>query len=434
MEHDMRHHHNNMKRFQHDRLGMFIHWGIYSMVAKNEWCMMREKMSIKEYQVLIDNFYPDMFDPAEWAAIARKAGMKYMVFTAKHHDGFCMWDTAYTDYKITNTAFKRDILKEVIEAFRKEGIKIGLYYSISDWTHPDFLITKGSNHPAYELHPKEEAEKLNEGREMPRYCQYMRNQLTELLTQFGEITELWFDVSGIIDPVLCESQKTLELIRSLQPDIILNNRLNIPGSQDIVTPENYLREEDCVDAQGYSIPWEGCHTLGAAWGYNRDELSYSKGPLRCLEIIITQTSMNGNTLLNIGPTSRGYICNEEMKNLEFISHWMKYNARAIYGCGAAPKEFPRAPQFCRYTYNQQLNRLYIHVFHWPTQGMLALKGLKNRVKYAQTLHDGARVEIYKSQEQASNENLNPRYPPDSEILRVMSAPENMPIPVIECIL
>lgn len=426
--------HPDLSQWQDERFGMFIHWGIYSMVAKNEWCMMREKMTMESYQFLIDHFDPDLFEPREWARLAKSAGMKYVIFTTKHHDGFCMWDSQYTEYKITNTPFKRDALREIVEAFRDEGLRIGLYYSISDWTHPDFLITEGSNHAAYQLHPKEEAEKLNEGRDMSRYSQYMRNQVTELLTQFGEIIEFWFDVSGKISPVLCESEAMLDLIRSLQPNIILNNRLALPGSEDILTPENYLRDSDCIDSAGQHRAWEGCHTLSASWCYNRDELSYSKSPIRCLEILITQTSLNGNTLLNIGPTSRGYVCKEEREKLELISHWMKYNARSIYGCGAAPADLPPPPKDCRYTYNNKLNRLYLHILRWPSISQLPLHGLADRIQYAQTLHDGAQVEIIRTPPAVSNENLNPRYAEGAAHLRLMSEPDDMPVPVIECFL
>lgn len=426
--------HPDVTEWQHDRFGMFIHWGVYSMIAKQEWCMHREKMSMKDYQFLIDNFDPDLFDPTEWAKAAKKAGMKYVIFTTKHHDGFCMWDSAYTDYKITNTPYKKDILRQVVDAFRAEGIKIGLYYSISDWTQPDFLITEGSNHAALERCSPEEIEQMNDGRDMSRYCEYMRNQVTELLTDFGEIIEFWFDVSGLICPELCESEEMLKLIRKLQPNIILNNRLKLPGSEDILTPENYLRDADCYDEEGNSVPWEGCHTLSAAWCYNKDELSYSKTAFRCLEMLITQTSLNGNTLLNIGPTSRGYICKEEQEKLDFIAHWMKYNSRAIYGCGAAPKDLPAPPNDCRYTYNKKLNRLYIHLMRWPSIAQFALHGLGGRIKYAQTLHDGAMVEIIKVPDSVTNENLNPRFPKGAACLRLMSEPEDMPIPVIECFL
>ncbi len=410
---------------------MFIHWGVYSMYGINEWCRLRERITEDDYQFLIDNFDPDLFDPADWAARARRAGMKYVVFTTKHHDGFCMWDTKVTDYKITNSPAGRDLLREIVDAFRSEGIRIGLYYSISDWHHPDYLITADGNHALDHL-PADEIARLNAGRDMSRYARYMRDQVRELLTEYGEIVEFWFDVSGKIDPVACESEVMLRMIRELAPDIILNNRLGIPSAHDIETPEGYLRESDCVDAAGKSIPWEGCHCMTAAWGYNRDEKSYFKTPFRLLEILITQTSMNGNTLMNIGPTSRGYICDREVEILEYYAHWMKLNSRAVYGCGAAPASFPLPPRDCRYTYNKALNRLYVHLMRWPT-GNLVLPGLAGRVKYAQLLCDGTRMQPVKA-DSPTNENLNPRITPGAHALRLMDAPENMPIPVIELFL
>jgi alpha-L-fucosidase len=210
--------------------------------------------------------------------------------------------------------------------------------------------------------------------------------------------------------------------------------LNLEGSEDILTPENYLRDADCLDDNGDSIPWEGCHTLSASWCYNKDELSYSKSAFRCLEMLITQTSLNGNTLLNIGPTSRGYICREEIEKLEYIAQWMKFNSRSIYECGAAPKDFPPPPQDCRYTYNKKLNRLYIHFMRWPTIAQVALHGLGGRIKYAQTLHDGAMVDIIKTPENITNENLNPRFPEGAACLRLMSESAEAAITVIECFL
>ncbi len=422
--------HGDLTQFQKDRFGMFIHWGVYSMYGINEWCRRWERISEEDYQFLIDNFNPDLFNPAEWARAAKDAGMKYVVFTTKHHDGFCMWDTKFTDYKVTNSPCRRDLLKEVVAAFRAEGLRIGLYYSITDWHHPDFLISDGGNHALDNLPPAEIA-KLNEGRDMSRYAKYMRDQVRELLTEFGEIVEFWFDVSGKICPVECESEEMLKLLRSLQPHLILNNRLALPDSHDILTPEGYVRDSDCVDKDGNSVPWEGCHCMTAAWGYNRDEKSYFKTPFRCLEILITQTSMNGNTLMNIGPTSRGYVCDREMEILGYYAHWMKYNSRSIYGCAAAPKEL-HPPADCRYTYNRELKRLYIHLMRWPT-GNLVLHGLADRVKYAQLLCDGTRMQIIKA-DKPDSDNPNPRIPSDAVGLRLMSAPENMPIPVIEVFL
>jgi alpha-L-fucosidase len=417
----------NFARFTHDRLGMFIHWGVYAMHATHEWCHYYQKMTPEAYQEMVDHFDPDMFEPQEWARMARRAGMKYVIFTTKHHDGFCMWDTAHTDYNVTNTKAGRDLLREIVDAFRAEGLEVGLYYSISDWYHPDFIIDDSHS---FRYLPEAEIAALNEGRDMVRYAQFMRDQVRELLTNYGEIVEFWFDISGPIDPVTCESQAMLEMIRSLQPHIILNNRLALPGAEDILTPENYLRDSDCLDDQGNSVPWEGCHTMTASWCYNRDEKSYFKSPFRCLEILVTQTSLNGNTLMNIGPTSRGYLCDREREILDLYAHWMKFNARSIYGCGKAPDDIPPAPNDCRYTYNAERNCLYLHLMRWPTLGNLILHGLEGRVKYAQLLCDGSYINM-KHPPAGTNENLNPRFPEGSISLSLMSEPENMPIPVIE---
>ena len=420
--------HGDVVQFQKDRFGLFIHWGVYAMIGINEWCRRGERISEEDYQFLIDNFNPDLFDPVAWARAATAAGMKYVVIVTKHHDGFCMWDTTFTDYKVTNSPCRRDLLKEMVAAFRAEGLRIGLYYSISDWHHPDYLITEGANHALDHL-PAAEIAKLNQGRDMRRYAKYMRDQVRELLTQFGEIVEFWFDVSGKIDPIACESKKMLKLIRSLQPHVLLNNRLALPGAEDILTPEGYLRDSDCVDKDGNSVPWEGCHTLSAAWGYNRDEKSWFRTPFRCLEILVTQTSLNGNTLMNIGPTSRGCICDREMEILRLYANWMKFNGRSIYSCGAVPKEFPPPPNDCRYTYNRELNRLYIHLMRWPCPGTLVLRGLAGKIKYAQLLCDGTRIKLVEADK--PSDNPNPRIPADAAGLFLMDAPENMPIPVIE---
>ena len=181
---------NRMEWWRNDRFGMFIHWGIYSLPARHEWVQTNEKIPGDAYKKYFDNFNPDMYNPKEWAAYAKKAGMKYMVITAKHHDGFCLWDSKYTDYKATNTPAKRDVLKEMLDAFRAEGIRVGLYYSLIDWNHPDFTIDR--------LHPlsrRDDIAELNKNRDMNRYRKYMKDQLRELLTNYGRIDELFLDFS-----------------------------------------------------------------------------------------------------------------------------------------------------------------------------------------------------------------------------------------------
>ena len=223
------------KWFVKDRFGMFIHWGLYSMPARHEWIRHNEEIKDEDYQKYFERFNPDLFDPKAWAKAAREAGMKYFVITTKHHEGFCMWDTKYTDYKVTNTPAKRDLLREVVDAFRAEGIRVGFYYSLIDWHHPDFILDNRVG--PYRNLSDEERKKKNEGRDMKRYAEYMRNQVRELLTNYGKIDILWFDFSYPSkdgDPEHgkgqneWESEELVRMIRSLQPDIILDNRLDLP--------------------------------------------------------------------------------------------------------------------------------------------------------------------------------------------------------------
>ena len=176
--------------FTHDRFGMFIHWGLYSMAARHEWVKNRECTPEDHYQLYFENFNPDLYDAKEWARQAKAAGMKYAVMTTKHHEGFCMFDSQYTDYKCTNTPAGRDLIREYVDAFRAEGLHIGFYYSLIDWHHPDFPIDP--------LHPRRndpDAFEQNQGRDMHKYAEYMRNQVRELLTNYGKIDILWFDFS-----------------------------------------------------------------------------------------------------------------------------------------------------------------------------------------------------------------------------------------------
>ncbi len=378
--------------FVQDRFGMFIHWGLYSMPARHEWVRHREEITDEDYQIYFELFNPDLFDPHEWARTARRAGMKYVVFTTKHHEGFCMWDTRYTDYKITNTPYGKDILREVVDAFRAEGIHIGFYYSLLDWHHPDYVLDRHVG--PYRNAPN--LEELNRGRDMSRYAEYMRNQVTELLTSYGKIDVLWFDFSypcedgsgkGCKD---WESEKLIRLVRSLQPDIMVDNRLDLPGSGDIVTPEQYLPSSQLKDAEGNPVVWEGCHTMSGSWGYHRDEADF-KSPRQCIDLLINHVSRGGNFLMNIGPTSRGMISVSTRERLEAYAEWMKYNSRSIYGCGVAPEEWPTPPN-CRYTWNPKTKRLYVHLMDYPFK-FLSLPGLAGRIRYAQFLSDGSELEV-----------------------------------------
>lgn len=399
--------HGNPEWFQKSRFGMFIHWGLYSMGARHEWLMHNEKLSASDYQKYFDRFEPDLFDPAAWAAAANAAGMKYFVITAKHHDGFCMWDTVYSNYKVTNTPARRDLLREIIDAFRAAGLRVGIYYSLLDWHHPDFVID--NIYGPYRELPEEERKEKNKKRDMRRYAQYMRNQVTELLTLYGKIDLIWFDFSYAWHPdtpadpekgkghCQWESEALLATVRSLQPDILVNDRLDLPGSGDFYTPEQRLPEPGEAQEQGKPEVWESCQTFSGSWGYFRDELTW-KSAGQCIDMLINCVSRGGNLLMNVGPTARGAFDSRARERLNDYAEWLACHSRAIYGCGAAPFI---APPDCRYTYQKERGRLYLHVLNWPCQS-LQLPGLAGKVEYAQFLHDGSEV-LFEIPENSSNE-------------------------------
>ncbi|WP_404943383.1 alpha-L-fucosidase [Rhizobium ruizarguesonis] len=374
--------------FVHDRFGMFVHWGLYALPARHEWVKSREELNDADYQKYFDHFDPDLYDPSEWARRAKAAGMKYVVLTTKHHEGFCLWDTKATDFKVTNTPYGRDLLGPFVDAFRAEGLRIGFYYSLIDWHHPDFTVDP--RHPQRN-HP--DALKINEGRDMHRYAAFMREQVRELLTDFGQIDIMWFDFSypqwklgdlvgkGHQD---WESEKLVRLVRELAPDIIINNRLDLAGLQpDIVTPEQYMpRARPLRD--GRRVVWEACHTLSGSWGYHRDEDTW-KSTEQLVQMLVGTVAMGGNLLMNVGPTARGTLDHRAIAALAAYEEWMALHERSIVGC--TQSDFA-APADCRLTQNG--DRLYIHLLNWPYRH-LHFDALAGQVEYAQFLHDGSEV-------------------------------------------
>ena len=384
----------NTEWFVHDRFGMFIHWGLYSMPARHEWVKNHEKLTNEDYQKYFDHFDPDLYNPTEWAKMAKAAGMKYVVITTKHHEGFCMWDSQYTDYKCTNTPAGRDLIREFVDAFRAEGIKIGFYYSLLDWHHPDYTLD--NCHPQRDLlADKAKADAFNEGRDMERYRQYMKNQVTELLTNYGQIDIIWFDFSwkdgkGRDD---WDSEGLLKHAKSLQPNIIVDDRLDLKdiwGGWDIMTPEQ-TKVASCPTWNGEKATWETCQTFSGSWGYHRDETSWKSMP-QLLELLIETVSKEGNLLLNVGPTSRGEFDYRAQERLEGLGKWMHANSRSIYGCTAAPEGF-NAPERTLLTYNPETRRLYIHLIDYP-MGSLRFD-FADKVEYAQFLHDGSEIKFSK---------------------------------------
>jgi len=381
------------------RFGMFIHFGLYSVLGRHEWVQKYEKIRTEDYEAhYMKRFNPDRYDAKEWVSCAKAAGMKYIVLTTKHHEGFCMWDTKTTDYKITKTAFGRDVVREYVDACREAGIRVGLYYSIIDWHHPEFRID--GIHPLSVILKKEEVAKLNEKRDMAKYRAYMMQQVTELLTEYGQIDVLFFDFThpgyhqqGRNGREDYHSEELLALVRKLRPKIIVNDRLGLKdtvGGWDMKTPEQVIVPK-CPTFNGEDIYWETCQTFSGSWGYFRDEDTW-KSPRQLLDILIDSVSKKGNLLLNVGPTARGRFDDRACDRLAAMGRWMDANSRAIYGCTAAPDELRKqCPEGCKMTYNPKTNALYLHILEWPIK-VLPIT-FSDKVDYAQFLHDASEVLI-----------------------------------------
>ncbi|MFW5774638.1 MAG: alpha-L-fucosidase [Tangfeifania sp.] len=375
------------------RFGMFIHWGLYAQAARHEWVKKRERISDEEYQKYFEIFNPDLFDPSEWAKKAKAAGMKYAVITTKHHEGFAMFDSNYSDYDVMNTPYNKDIIKQWVDAFRAEGLGIGFYYSLIDWHHPEYTIDR--------VHPQsagtqEEYDELNKDRDMSVYREYLKNQVREILTNYGKVDILWLDYSfpGKFgkDRDDWGSVELMRMVRELQPEIIVNDRADLKdyqGGWDFTTPEQF-KVQSWPEVDGKKIPWETCQTFSGSWGYYRDEHTW-KDKKQLLVLLIESVSKGGNLLLNVGPTARGTFDHRADKALKEMGEWMKYNDRSIYGCTQAPDEFTVPPNTLL-TYNQETNRLYIHLLDYPMKNFL-LPDYKDKVEYAQFLHDASEIRI-----------------------------------------
>ena len=415
--------------FVHDRLGMFIHWGLYALPARHEWVKNIERITDEDYQRYFDHFDPDLYDPQAWARVAKDAGIKYFVVTTKHHEGFCLWDSKHTDYKVTNTPYGKDLLRPMVEAFRAAGLRVGFYYSLIDWHHPEFPVDRF--HP---MRDNEEYRQQNKHRDVSKYAQYAHAQVRELLTEFGQIDHLFLDFSypgedgkGRDD---WQSEKLVHMIRELQPSILINDRADLLDTDwgwDFKTPEQFMVRE-WVKVDGQPVLWETCQTFSGSWGYHRDEASW-KSMEQLVHMLVDTVSKGGNLLLNVGPTARGEFDERAMDRLSGIGKWMKQHNRSIYNCTQSPEEF-KPPQDCRLTYNPDTNRLYVHVFAWPFKE-LGLDGFAGKVEYAQLLNDGSEVQLVERQpHQAELETRREK----TLTLRLPVQKPNVVVPVIELFL
>ncbi len=360
------------------KFGLFIHWGLYSVPAgtwkgktesdgAGEWIMFDMKIPVADYEPLIHEFNPVKFNAAEWVRMAKAAGQKYIVITSKHHEGFALFDSKVSDYDVMATPFRRDIMKELSDEAHRQGIKICWYHSILDWHHPDYLPRGAGSPRPWDARP-------TAGASLDRYLEYMKGQIRELLTNYGRIGILWFDGGWEHTPEELHSQEVVDMIRSLQPDIIINDRINIP--QDYDTPEQY------IPATGLpGRDWETCMTMNDTWGYKSYDNNWksSKDLIRKLVDIV---SKGGNFLLNVGPTAEGLIPQASVDRLADMGRWMNLNSESIYGTTASV--FKRLG-WGRCTVKP--GKLYLHVFDWPQDGKLVVPGLANKVKSAHFLTD-----------------------------------------------
>jgi alpha-L-fucosidase len=342
------------------RFGMFIHWGLYSVLGRHEWAMEEEGIPVEEYQLLAKRFTPKPNAARAWARLARQAGQKYMVMTTKHHEGFCLFNSQYTDYCAPKQACGRDLVKEYVEAARAEGMRVGFYHSLMDWHHPDGARCAG-----------DEAARR-------RFVDYVHGQIRELLTNYGKIDILWYDVAWPLDAAGWESEKMNNMVLELQPDIIVNNRNRLPG--DFSTPEQHITAEQGGRA------WESCMTMNDSWGYQAadDDWKTSK---RIVRNLVSCARDGGNYLLNIGPRGDGSIPEESVKVLTEVGRWMDKNGQTIYRAEPCRVHSSNLANFTR-----QGNTLYMHVHFWPGE-TVALGGLRNKVLSAKLLVGGKPVEF-----------------------------------------
>jgi len=390
---------NRMEWWHDAKYGMFIHWGLYSIpsgewngeTTYGEWIMRGADIPYKEYEGLANKFNPVKFNADEWVQIAQEAGMKYIVITSKHHDGFCMFDSKYTDYDIIDrTPFGRDPLKELADACAKVGMHLGFYYSITDWHHPHFA----EKWHGYHGNPNPEAD-------LDVYVEFMQNQLRELLTNYGPIKILWFDDGGSFmmpsdgpveaymeeHPALLHSVETMNMVRSLQPDIIINDRLGY-GTTDFMTPEQFVPEPGSYSAVHN---FESCLTINGAWGHNKSEVNW-KSPKEIIHELVQNASMGGNYLLNVGPMSNGKIDPVDTEILRGAGKWIHRNAEAIFSTQAGPVPQPDWGRITSRPLSNGNTRLYLHVFDWPrgsrsqpTQFAITVAGLENQPVQAYAL-------------------------------------------------
>ncbi len=340
------------------RFGMFIHWGLYAQLGRNEWVMNLERIPIPEYEPLADTWHPKPGFAREWAMLAKAAGMQYMVLTTKHHEGYCLWDTQQTDYNAVKRGPGRDLVAEFVEAAREVGLRVGFYYSLMDWHHPDGIRCR-----------EDEEARL-------RFTAFTQGCVRELLSNYGKIDILWYDVSWpLASPHLWDSFRLNAMARELQPDILINDRAQIP--EDFGTPEEHITPEKAGRA------WEACMTFNGSWGWQQTPLEDWHSPRKVLDMLRTCTAGGGNLLLNIGPHPDGSVPWEATERLTAVGKWLDTYGDVMYG------EVDRVPSIISATGNwtRKGDKYYYWCSRWPGTE-LAIGALYGTLAAARLYPDG----------------------------------------------
>lgn len=360
------------------RFGMFIHWGLYAIPAGvwgdrtdyGEWIRNHAQIPLDAYDHLRADFAAPNFDADAWARLARRAGMRYLVITTKHHDGFCLFDSRETDFDVMNTPLRRDVMREVADACRREGIRIGWYHSIMDWHHPDYLPRRDWEH-----------DRPATGADFDRYLAYLKAQVRELLTNYGPIDVLWFDGEWEGTWNNERGRDLYDFARSLQPDIVINNRVG----RDL---GDYRTPEQQIPPAALAGDWETCLTMNDHWGFNRADTDF-KSAAELVRTLAEVAAKGGNLLLNVGPDANGVVPAASVARLEAMGDWLATNGASIYGTTAGPLTPQPWGWSTLRTGDDGATRLYLHVFTWPADGALVVANLLDSPRRAALLAGGA---------------------------------------------
>lgn len=385
------------QQFQADKYGMFIHWGLSSMLADGEWVMNNRNIKVVDYSRLLKAFNPQEFNAAQWVATAKNAGMKYIVFITRHHDGFSNWDTKYSDWKITNTHYGKDVLKQLAEECKKQGMKLGLYYSLLDWYRNDYPWETGRTGKGTGRTAKSD---------YASYLQFMKNQLTELLTNYGEIMCIWFD--GHWDQTNPEGHadrgsridwkydEIYSLIHKLQPQCMIGNNHHMTpfDGEDFQMFERDLPGENksglSFQKPSDAMPLETCETINGAWGYNITDRNY-KSIKQVVQLLAGAAGRDANLLLNVGPMPTGLIQSEFTDTLAAAGKWLQQYGESVYGTRGGPL----SPQPWGVT-TQKGKLIYLHVFKAPEGNSITLPDAKLKIKGVKILGSNTPVKFTKT--------------------------------------